>query len=131
MKQKFSTRWKSSLQVRKQRKYRYNAPLHIRQKMLGAHLDEKLKKEFDRRSLPVCTGDKVRVMRGVFKGVAGLVTNVDLKKLKIQVDSIKRKRVSGQEVHPFIDPSNVKIIEIKKEDKMRQKIIKRKIGEKK
>ncbi|MCD6092525.1 MAG: 50S ribosomal protein L24 [Candidatus Aenigmarchaeota archaeon] len=126
VKQKFSTKWKSSKQIRKQRKYRANAPLHLRQKMVSAHLDKKLQKAFGRRSLPVRREDKVKIMRGKFKGATGMVTRVDLKKLKIYVDSAKRKKVSGQEVQVPIDPSNVKIIEIKRDDRMRQKAIKRK-----
>ena len=34
MKRKYSSSWKSSKQPRKQRKYRQNAPLHIKQKLV-------------------------------------------------------------------------------------------------
>ncbi len=124
MKRKFSTAWKASKQPRKQRKYRYNAPLHIRHHFLSAHLSKELREKLGFRSIPVRKGDKVRVMRGEYKGVKGTVIKVDMKKLKIYIDSVKRKKVSGQEVHVPIDPSKVEIIELAK-DKVREKIIKR------
>ena len=46
MKKKFSESWKSSKQVRKQRKYRYNAPLHIKQKFVNVHLAKELRKKY-------------------------------------------------------------------------------------
>lgn len=131
MRKKFSKKWISSRQPRKQRKYRYNAPLHIRQKLVSAHLSKKLREELGIRSLPVRKGDKVKIMRGSFKGKEGTVTKVDLKKLKIYIDAAKRKKVSGREVQVPIDPSNVMIIEVNKEDRKRLKKVKRKKGEKK
>lgn len=126
MEKDFSKKWVSSKQPRKQIKYRANAPLHKRQKMLSVHLDKKLRIELKTRSLPVRKGDKVMVMRGKFKKVTGEVTEVDLKSLSIFIDSAKRKKSNGQETHVPIDPSNVKIIELKKDDKKRQKMIDRK-----
>ncbi|MEM7819838.1 MAG: 50S ribosomal protein L24 [Candidatus Aenigmatarchaeota archaeon] len=126
MKKKFSRYWKSSKQPRKQRKYRYNAPLHIRQKMVSAHLDKELRKEYKKRSIPIRKGDEILIMRGEFKGRKGIVTKVDLNKMKIYVDNVKRKKVSGQETEIPLDPSNVKIIKLNLDDKKRLKFLKRK-----
>jgi large subunit ribosomal protein L24 len=126
MKKEFSKKWVSSTQPRKQHKYRANAPLHLRQKMMGCHLDEKLMKEFKTRSLPVRKGDKVMVMRGKFRKLTGEVTEVDLKNLRVYIDTAKRKKSSGQDVPVALQPSNLKLMEIKKDDKKRQKIIERK-----
>jgi large subunit ribosomal protein L24 len=124
MRKKFSKKWISSKQPRKQRKYRYNAPLHIRRKLISSHLCKKLREELKIRSLPIRKGDRVRVMRGKYKKVEGTVTKVDLKKLKIYIDSVKRKKVSGKEVLVPIDPSNVEIIELNKDDPKRFKRLK-------
>ncbi len=124
MRKKFSKKWISSKQPRKQRKYRYNAPLHIRHKLISAHLCKKLREELKIRSIPIRKGDRVRVMRGKYKKVEGTVTKVDLKKLKIYIDSVKRKKVSGKEVLVPIDPSNVEIIELNKDDPKRLKRLK-------
>jgi large subunit ribosomal protein L24 len=124
MRKKFSKKWISSKQPRKQRKYRYNAPLHIRRKLISSHLCKKLREELKIRSLPIRKGDRVRVMRGKYKKIEGTVTKVDLKKLKIYIDSVKRKKVSGKEVLVPIDPSNVEIIELNKDDPKRFKRLK-------
>lgn len=131
MRKKFSRAWISSKQPRKQRKYRYNAPLHIRHKLISAHLSKKLREEYGRRSFPIRKGDKVRIMRGKYKGMQGTVIKVDLKKLKVYVDCAKRKKASGQEVNVPIDPSNLEIIELNLEDKERIKRLKKKKEEEK
>lgn len=123
MKKKFSKSWVSSVQPRKQRKYRYNAPLHIRKKFMTALLDKSLRKKFGIKHIPIRKGDEVMVMRGKFKKTIGSVLSVDLKKLKIKIDNVKIKKVSGEEVHVPIDPSNVKIIKLYTEDKKRFKRI--------
>jgi len=126
MKKKFSKHWVSSKSPRKQRKYRKNAPLHIRRKMVAAILDKTLRKTYGKRSLPVKKGDEVLIMRGQFKGKTGTVSKVDLKKLKIYIEGIKMKKATGQEVEVPIDPSNVKIVKLNLDDRMRLKFIERK-----
>ena len=126
MKQKFSKKWVRSTQKRKQRKYRHNAPLHIRQKLVSAHLEKGLKKSYGKRTLPVRKGDEVMVLRGEFKKKKGNVTRVNLKKLKIFIENVKKKKVSGQETEIAIDPSNVMITKLNLDDRMRKKSLQRK-----
>ena len=57
-----------SIQPRKQRKARYTAPAHARGKYLRASLSKDLREKVGSRTLPVRSGDKVRVLRGDFKG---------------------------------------------------------------
>ena len=117
MKSEWSSSWKSSKQPRKQRKYRYNASLHIRRKMVSSVLSKELRKRAGKRSMPVRKGDTVQVMRGDFKGVTGKVEKVSLKKLKIYIDAVKAKKTNGQEVMRPVDPSNVMIISVAEEEK--------------
>ena len=119
MKKKYSPKWKSSSQRRKQRKYRANAPLHKRQKMVSAHLSKELRGQYKRRSLPLRKGDEVKVMKGEFKGTYGKVDEVDLKNLKVRIDGIKRRKVSGEEVAIAIDPSNLLLTRTEINDKRR------------
>ena len=49
MKKDFSKSWKSSRQPRKQRKYVFNAPLHIRHKLVSANLSKELRKKYGKR----------------------------------------------------------------------------------
>lgn len=125
MKSQFSVSWVGSVQPRKQRKYRHNAPLHLRHGMLAAHLHKSLRKEFGTRAMPVRKGDEVEIMRGEFKGRRGAVSHVDTKKLKVYIENIKRKKVSGQEMQVPVDPSNLMITKLEMEDKERKKIFSR------
>ncbi|MDI6720863.1 MAG: 50S ribosomal protein L24 [Candidatus Aenigmarchaeota archaeon] len=126
MKTLYSPAWKSSAQTRKQRKYRYNAPLHARHRMLSAHLSKELRKEMGFRSLPLRKGDEVAVMKGEFKKSRGKVLRADLKELRVYIEGIKRKKVSGQEVDVPLDPSNLKITKLNLDDSRRKKAVERK-----
>jgi len=110
---------KIGYQPRKQRRFRFNAPLHVRQKMVAAHLSKELREEFKRRSLPVRKGDRVRILRGKFKGKEGVVARVDLRRLKVFVEGITQKKADGSEVLFPLDPSNLLIIEVDRSDERR------------
>ena len=127
MKTQWSTSWVSSAQTRKQRKYRYNAPLHVRRKFVSAHLSKILRKRFNRRAVPLRKGDDVEVMRGSFRGQKGKVERIDLKNSKVYIDSIKVKKVNGTEVLKPLEPSNLLITNLVLEDKMRKKVLEKKM----
>ncbi len=114
-----------SRQPRKQRKALYTAPLHIRQKLVSAPLSPELREKYGVRTLPVRKGDKVRVMRGDFKGHEGKVVKVDLKRLRILIDGVTIKRSDGTPVFRPIHPSNVMIVELDLSDKRRRALIER------
>ncbi len=114
-----------SKKPRKQRKFLYQAPLHLRRKMLAAHLSKELREKYKTRSLPVRKGDEVEVMRGEYKGSKGKIIRVDTKKYKVYVEGITRKRTDGTERLVPIHPSNLKIINLNLEDKRRVKILER------
>jgi large subunit ribosomal protein L24 len=126
MKIHFSKTWKASKQVRKQRKYRYNAPLHLRGKFLNVHLSKELIKKYNKRALRVRKGDKVRILRGNFKKKEGKVERVDSKTSKVYVSKIEMERKDGTKSLRPLDPSNLMIIELISEDKNRKKILERK-----
>jgi large subunit ribosomal protein L24 len=119
MKKKYSSKWISSKQPRKQRKYRANAPLHVRQKMASSHLAKDLRGQYKRRSAPIRKGDEVRVMSGEPKGKYGKVERVDLKSMRVFVENIKARKANGQEMPVAIDPSNILILKIGSDDKKR------------
>lgn len=125
MKKDWSSKWGSSTQPRKQRKYRYNAPLHVKQKFISAHLSETLRNRFGRRSMPLRKGDDVKVMRGDNNGFKGKVDRVDLKRTKIYIEGFNVKKVDGSEVMRPVNPSNILIVETKMDDKRRQMIVER------
>lgn len=114
-----------SSQPRKVRGRMYSAPLHVRQKMVAAHLSKEIRKQYKRRSLPVRTGDKVKVLRGDFRGTVGKVEEVDLTSLKAFMENVTQNRTDGKKVKVPIDPSNLLIIELNLDDKMRKQILMR------
>ena len=69
---------------------------------------------------------EVVVVIGKYKGTFGKITEINLKKMLVYVDSVKVKKASGQEVNAKIDPSNLKIVKLNLDDKKRLKFIERK-----
>ena len=126
MKQKFSTKWKASKQRRKQRKYRANAPLHLRHKLMSANLSEDLRKKYSRKSFPVRKGDNVRVMRGKFKGKTGKINNVNLMKMRVSIEGIQVQKKDGTKVNVYFNPSNLQINELNLDDIKRIKVLDKK-----
>lgn len=131
MKKKFSTSWKASKKKRKQRKYRIEAPLHIKHKMLASHLSKELAKKYNIKALPLRKNDVVKVMRGEFKGKEGKVAIVDTKRSRVFVEGIQKTRKDGTKVNVPFHPSKLKIINLNLDDKKRLKKIERKKERKK
>ena len=130
MKKKFSKSWKSSKKPSKQRKYVYNAPLHIRRKFMSAHLSKELMKKYQKRNIPIKKGDKVKIMRGQFKKKIGEITKVDLRKLKVYIDNIFLVKRDGTKAFYPIYTSNLLITELKLDDKYRKESLERGVTKK-
>lgn len=119
MNKKFSSAWKGSKQPRKQRKYQYNAPLHIRGSFLNAHLSKELAKKHGIKRIRVKAGDRVKIMRGKFKGKENKVDMIDLKKSKVMITGIEVAKKDGSKSRPLIHASNLLITELNTDDKKR------------
>ncbi len=105
------------MKKRTSRKKQVNAPLHLKKNMLHVHLSPELRKKLKKRSVLVRRGDKVRIMRGAFKGKEGSVIEVDYKKTVLFIEGISRVNSRGKDVFIPIHPSNVMLIERKEEEK--------------
>jgi len=120
MKAEFNKSWNSSVQPRKQVKFRANAPNHIKRTFMGSTLDKPLREKYGRRNIEVRKGDEVKVMRGKFKGKQGKVGTVDIKKTRLQIDGIQRAgRAGGEKLITWFHPSKVKIIILNTDDSRR------------
>lgn len=126
MKKKFSNKWKASGQIRKQRKYKYNAALHIKHKMLAANLSKELRKKYSKRSFPLRKGDTVIIRKGEFKKKKGKISNINMHSLKIYIDGVQRSRRDGTKVEVPFYPSNLQIIELNLDDKKRLSALEKK-----
>jgi len=109
----------------KQRKFLYNAPLHLRHKFMNAPLSKELREKYGVKRLPVRKGDTVRILRGKFRGHEGTVAKVDLKRVRIYVDGATIENSRGERVFYPIHPSKVMIVKLGNVDSVRQKIIER------
>jgi large subunit ribosomal protein L24 len=119
MKTDFSKNWLKSKNPDKQRKYVYNAPLHIRGNIMSSMLSKELKKKYQLNSLRIRKGDKVKIMRGQFKGKEGKVEKVDIKKYKVVIDKCEIIKKDGTKTFYPIHFSNLMIIELNLVDKKR------------
>lgn len=111
---------------RKQRKRLYNAPAHIRHRLMAAPLSPQLAISKSVKTLPVRKGDTVRVMRGDNKGFEGKISRLDLKKYRIYIEGLTREKVDGTTVFVPIHPSKVMIKNLNLGDKWRKAIVERK-----
>ncbi len=116
----FSISWKSSKKPRKQRKYVYNAPLHIQAKLRSAPLSKELLAQFGVKTISIRKGDKVKILRGQFKGKTGEVFGFHKIKNKVYVQHCEIIKKDGTKANYPLHPSNLQIIELKTEDKKRK-----------
>jgi len=123
---KFSINWNKSKKPRKQRKYRYNAPLHIKHMFLSVHLSKPLREKYTKRNITIKKGDTIKIMRGKFKGKTGKINRIDIKKTKIYVEGIEIAKKDGTKAFPPFRPSNLMITELNLDDKKRVKSLERK-----
>jgi len=93
---------------------------------MSVHLSKELRTKYGCRSIPVRVGDKVKLLRGQYKGTMADVEKVDLKKTRIHVKGAEHKKSEGRTSPYPIHPSNAIIITLKLDDAMRKKSIERK-----
>lgn len=113
-----------TVQPRKQHKMLHEAPSHVRSKLFSAPLSSTLKDTHRVSSIPVRTGDTVRLMRGDKKGVEGKVTRVDRSRYRLFVEGITREKVDGTAIQVPIHPSKVMITNLNLDDKRRRESLK-------
>merc|ERR1711937_551379 len=93
-----------SSQARRSRKAHFNAPSHLRRKVMSAALSKELRAK----------DNEVKIVRGKFKGEqTGKIIQVYRKKYIVHVERIQREKAGGQSVHIGISPSNVVITKMK------------------
>ena len=131
MKSKFSNKWKSSNQPRKQIKFKANAPAHIKQKLIRAPLSKELKTKYEVRTFGIRVGDKVKVLRGQNKGKEGKVEKTSLTTSKIQISGIESIKKDGSKTMYPIHASNIMIIELYLDGKKRKSKLEVKKNDKK
>jgi large subunit ribosomal protein L24 len=110
----------------KQRQRLFNAPAHIRHKLMSAHLAPDLIKTHGIKSLPVRKGDTVRIMRGDREGFEGKISRVDLANYRVFIEGLTREKVDGTVIFVAVHPSKVLIKTLNLDDKWRKRTLQRK-----
>jgi large subunit ribosomal protein L24 len=107
-----------SSQPRKQRKFRFTAPLHIRSKFMSCRLNDELTKAYG-RTARVVVGDTVKIMRGDHAGAEGKVRDINVKREQVTVEGVSVAKADGKEEPRPIHPSNLLITRLNLDDKKR------------
>ena len=117
-----------SSKTRKQIKAFYNAPAHIRRKMVSSHLSDELRKDFGIHAAQVVKGDTVRVMRGDedVVDVEGKVTQVDTRSGRLVIENVTISKADGTLVARPIHASKVEITKLNLSDPMRKQTLSKK-----
>jgi large subunit ribosomal protein L24 len=94
------------------RKRTFDAPLHVKRKLMHVHLSPELREKAKVRAVLLRKGDKVKVMRGNFKGKEGVVAGVNYKYCRVYLEGFSRKNSRGEEKLIPFHPSNLQLIEM-------------------
>jgi large subunit ribosomal protein L24 len=110
-----------SSKPRYQRFFRFNAPMHVKQHFVHAHIDKALrsKLKISARSVQISKGDTVKVMSGAKRGTSGKVTAVNMRTGRVAIDSLSRKNARGKESPRSVHVSSIYITELNLSDKWR------------
>ncbi|MBT4174934.1 50S ribosomal protein L24 [archaeon] len=127
----WSRLWNRSSDTRKQRKFRYNAPLHIKQKFMHVHLSPELKEKYGTKNIGIRVGDKVKVLRGQFRKRTGRVNKVSLVYEKVYIEGVELVKKEGAKVFYPVTASNLMITDLNLEDKRRRAKIEKNVKKEK
>lgn len=98
-------------------------PKHKLDRMVGAVLEDGLRKQYGKKSIRVIKGDSVRVIRGEYKGVEGKVDKVDTQHATFHIEGIQREKIRGGQVKVPIHSSKVMVIALNLDDHYRSNMM--------
>lgn len=88
---------------------------------MSANLIKPLREKYKVRSSPIRVGDRVKILRGQFKGQEAKVDRVNVKRAKIYLEKIRVTKKDGSEAAYPVHPSNLQITSLVTDDKFRFK----------
>jgi large subunit ribosomal protein L24 len=121
-----------SSKARVQRKASANASVHVKRKMLSAHLSKELAKEYGKRSARVCVGDTVMILRGAegVRGVEGKVLSVLTGEGRVTIEGVTINQADGTSVARPVHASNLVITKLNLDDAWRKDALSKNKGAK-
>ena len=108
-----------SFKPQKQRKFRFQAPMHVLRKNVSAHLAKDLRQKYKKRAIELRTGDIVKVMTGNHKGKTGKVTELDYLRGLAFIEKVTLKKSDGSDAQVPLHASNLMITALETKDKRR------------
>ena len=93
---------------------------HVRDAMICSSLADNLREQYATKSVRVKKGDNVRVMRGEYSGIEGKIEKVNTLRGTLAIEGVQREKVRGGNVKVQIHASNVQVIGLNLEDKLRE-----------
>merc|ERR1719389_291310 len=112
----------------KQRKRFFNAPAHIKHKIMTCKLSSELKTKHSIARLPVKKGDFVQVVRGKNVKKNGVVLSVDKRTFTLKIAKVEVEKISGQTSTIPIHYSNCVISKLKTNDPKRELMIQKRLS---
>lgn len=111
----------TSSQPRKKRAMMHAGSAHIRHKSLSAPLSTDLKEKYSVDHVSLRKGDKVKIMRGDFKGIEEKVAKTYSKTGQVTLDNVTREKLKGGTVQVKVQASKVMVTSLNLDDKLRRK----------
>jgi large subunit ribosomal protein L24 len=87
---------------------------------MASHLSKELRQKHNKRSITLRKGDKIKILRGNFKGKSGVVERVVSKRDKVYVNGIEVIKKDGTKQLVPLRPSNLLITQLNLDDKKRK-----------
>lgn len=117
-----------SSKARVQRKKQANAPVHVKRKMLSSHLSSDLRGKYGVRTVRVCKGDTVVILRGNedIRGIEGKVLDVFTDTGRVSIEGITIKQADGTATVRPIHASNLVVVKLNDEDPWRMDALEKK-----
>ncbi|KAB0380067.1 hypothetical protein FD755_007851 [Muntiacus reevesi] len=97
----------------KNRKRHFNAPSHIRRKIMSCPLSKELRQKYSVRSMPIRKDDEVRVVGGHYKGRKWQSGPGLREEIRTYTEPVQREEADSTTVQAGIHPGTVVITRLK------------------
>ncbi len=90
---------------------------------VSAHLSSDLAGRYNLKTVPIRTGDSVRVLRGEFAGLEGKVDRIDRGSSRVFVEGMTREKTAGASSRLSVHASKVLLTNLNLSDKWRSSLL--------
>ena len=87
---------------------------------INIHLNKELAEKYGRRAVPARIGDKVKILRGSFKGTTGKIEKINRKTSKMIIEGVDKEKADGSKFRPGIVASKCMLISLDMSDQKRK-----------